>query len=228
MIGSKLAMAAMLMAMHVTAAGAQSFRPVPGRLELDAGIVWMGGHPLGTRDATLTTGTGSTLRLFSSTSDLLASAGFEGRIAVKVTPTFDAHASMSYAKPQLTTRLTNDTENSTGATASESVRQYLVGGGILWYVAPRRSGPRIRPFIEAGAAYLRQLHEGATLVATGQSYDVGCGVKVFFAARMGPRPRVKATGVRLDAHAIVRTKGITFDGRRSIAPAAAASLFVRF
>ena len=44
----------------------------------------------GLQDANLTTGTGSTLRLFSSTSDLLAAAGFEGRVAVKVTPTVDA------------------------------------------------------------------------------------------------------------------------------------------
>jgi hypothetical protein len=229
MIGSRLAIAAILTVMHVTAAGAQqAVRAVPGRLELDAGIVWTGAQALGTRDATLTTGTGSTLHLFSSTSDLLAATGFEGRVAVKVARTLDAYASMSYAKPELTTRVTSDIENSTGATVSESVRQYLVGGGIVWYVAPRRVSSRIRPFIGAGAAYLRQLHEGATLVETGQSYDVGGGVKVLFAARTRPRQLVKATGVRLEARAIVRTKGITFDGRRSIAPAAAASFFVRF
>lgn len=221
-------MAAVLTAMRVTAASAQSVNAVPGRLELDAGIVWTGGQPLGTRDATLTTGTGSTLRLFSSTSDLQATSGFEGRVGVRVARTVDAHVSMSYAKPQLTTRVTNDLENSTGATASESVQQYLVGGGIDWYVASRRSGSRIRPFIGAGAAYLRQLHEGATLVATGQSYDFGGGVKVLLAARTGPRQRMRAAGVRLDGRVIVRTNAITFDGRRSIAPAAAASLFVRF
>ena len=221
-------MAVLLTAVQATAVSAQSGTAVPGRLEFDSGVLWMGAQSLGSRDANLTTGTGSTLRLFSSTSELGAVAGFEGRVAVKVTGTLDAHASMSYAKPQLTTRVTNDTENSTGATTSESVQQYLVGGGIVWYVAPRGSGSGIRPFIGAGAAYLRQLHEGATLVATGQSYDVGGGVKVLFAARTAPRQRMKAAGVRLDARAIVRTKGVTFDGSRSIAPAAGASLFVRF
>ena len=225
---SRLAIAAVLTAMHVTAAGAQPVSAVPGRLEFDAGIIWAGAQPLGSHDANLTTGTGSTLRLFSSTSDLLAVAGFEGRVAVKVTRTVDARVSMSYAKPQLRTRVTNDLENSAGATVSEAVQQYLVGGGIDWYVAARRSGARIRPFIGGGVAYLRQLHEGATLVATGQSYDAGGGVKLLLASRTRPRQLLSAAGVRFDARLVVRTKGITFDGRRSIAPAAAASLFVRF
>lgn len=170
MTGSRLAIAAVLTALHVTAARAQPVGAVPGRLEFDAGIIWAGAQPLGSEEANLTTGTGATLRLFNSTSDLLAATGFEGRVAVRVTRTVDARVSMSYAKPQLRTRVTNDLENSAGATLSEAVQQYLVGGGIDWYVASRRSGARIRPFIGGGAAYLRQLHEGATLVATGQAY----------------------------------------------------------
>ena len=221
-------MAAVLTALHVTAARAQPAGAIPGRLEFDAGIVWAGAQPLGSQDANLTTGTGSTLRLFSSTSDLLAAVGFEGRVAVKVTRTVDARVSMSYAKPELRTRVTNDLENSAGATVSESVQQYVVGGGIDWYVASRRSGARVRPFVGGSVAYLRQLHEGATLAATGTSYDAGGGIKLLLASRTRPRQLMRAAGVRLDARMIVRTKGITFDGRRSIAPAAAASMFVRF
>ena len=221
-------MAAVLTALQVTAARAQPVGAVPGRLEFDAGIVWAGAQPLGSQEANLTTGTGSTLRLFSSTSDLLAAVGFEGRVAVKVTRTVDARVSMSYAKPELRTRVTNDLENSAGAIVPESIQQYVVGGGIDWYVASRRSGARVRPFVGGGAAYLRQLHEGAVLVATGTSYDAGGGVKLLLASRTRPRQLMRAAGVRLDARVIVRTKGITFDGRRSIAPAAAASMFVRF
>jgi hypothetical protein len=219
-------MAVLLTAMHVTAASAQSGTAVPGRLELDGGILWMGTQALGSRDANLTTGTGSTLRLFSTTSDLLAVAGFEGRVAVKVTRALEAQASMSYAKPELRTHVSNDTENGASATASESVQQYIVGGGLLWYFPSNTSRPRLRLFVSAGAGYLRQLHEGATLVATGQSYDVGGGIKLLRGSRT--RKRMKTLGIRLDARLVVRTKGIAFDGRRSIAPAAGASLFVRF
>ena len=221
-------MAAVLTALHVTSASAQPVGAVPGRLEFDAGIIWAGAQPLGSQEANLTTGTGSTLRLFSSTSDLLAAAGFEGRVAVKVTRTVDARVSMSYARPQLTTRVSTDLENSTSATLSETVQQYLVGGGIDWYVGSHRSGARMRPFIGGGAAYLRQLHEGATLVVTGQAYEFGGGVKLLLASRTRPHQLMRAAGVRLDGRLVVRTKGITFDGHRSIVPAAAASLFVRF
>ena len=60
----------------------------------------------------------------------------------------------------------------------------------------------------------------------GQTYHAGGGVKVLFASH--PRAHVKGMGVRLDARVVVRTKGITFDGRRSIAPGLGASFFARF
>jgi hypothetical protein len=221
-----LAMAVLLTAMHVTAASAQSGTAVPGRLEFDGGVLWMGAQSLGSRDATLTTGTGSTLRLFGTTSDLGAVAGVEGLVGVKVTRAMEVHAAGSYATPQLSTRVSNDTENAAAATAIESVRQYTIGGGLIWYAPLRRSTSRLKPFVGGEVAYLRQLHEGSTLVATGQSYSVGGGAKLLLAVRT--RKRAKALGFRFDGRVVVRTKGITFDGRRSIAPAAGASLFVRF
>jgi hypothetical protein len=216
----------LVVAGHVPSVVAQPIGPVAGRLELAAGLLWVGGQPLGSRDANLTTGTGGTLRLFSSTSELAAAAGFEARVGVRVTRAFDVEASASYGTPELRTRVSNDLENTTGATASESVKQYTVGAGVLWYAPSRKSSLRVRPFVIGGAAYLRQLHEAATLVVTGQTYHVGGGAKLLLASRT--RKTIKAVGVRLDARAIVRTKGITFDGRRSISPAAGASLFVRF
>jgi len=218
--------ALLLVAGHVPIAVAQPIGPVAGRLELAAGLLWAGGQPLGSRDANLTTGTGATLRLFSTTSELAAAAGFEARVGVRVTRAFDVEASASYGTPELRTRVSNDLENTTGATPSESVKQYTVGAGVLWYAPLRKSSSRVRPFVIGGAAYLRQLHEAATLVATGQTYQIGGGAKVLLASRT--RKTIKAAGVRLDARAIVRTKGIAFDGRRSISPAADASLFVRF
>jgi hypothetical protein len=221
-------MASMLLATGgwVSTAAAQPVSTILGRLELGAGLLWTGAQPLGSRDANLTTGTGSTLRLFSSTSDLRPVAGFEGRVGVKLTRAMEAEVLASYATPQLRTRVTNDTENSAGAIVTESVHQYTVGAGVIWYALGPRSGGRARPFVAAGASYLRQLHEAATLVATGQTYHVGGGAKLLLASR--PRKGLKAVGVRLDARAVVRTKGITLDGRRSISPAVGASLFARF
>lgn len=221
-------MAFMLLAIGglVSTAAAQPASAMPGRFELGAGLLWTGAQPLGSRDANLTTGTGSTLRLFSSTSDLRAVAGLEGRIGVKLTRRIETEVLASYATPQLRTRVSNDTENSAGATVTESVKQYNIGAAVSWYALTPRSNMRARPFVIAGASYLRQLHEAATLVATGQTYYVGGGAKLLLASR--PRKALKVVGIRLDARAVVRTKGISFDGRRSISPAVGASLFVRF
>jgi hypothetical protein len=210
----------------VSVAGAQPPSAIPGRLELGVGPLWTGAQPLGSRDANLTTGTGSTLRLFSSASDVRPVAGFEGRVSVKLTRAIEVEALASYGTPRLRTRISNDSENSAGVAVTESVQQYTVGAGVIWYAAARRPGARAHPFVAAGVSYLRQLHEGATLVATGQTYHLGGGAKVLLASR--PRKILKVLGVRLDVRAIVRSKGITFDGRRSVSPAAAASLFVRF
>src|SRR5205814_7682036 len=49
-------------------AAAQS-QSLPGTLELAIGTVWSGAQSLGSRDANLSTGTGGTLRLFSSRSE---------------------------------------------------------------------------------------------------------------------------------------------------------------
>lgn len=221
-------MASILLVMGgwVSVAAAQPASAIPGRLELGGGLLWTGAQTLGSRDANLTTGTGSTLRLFSSTSDLRPVAGFEGRVSVKLTRATEVEALASYGTPRLRTRISNDTENSAGTTVTESVQQYTVGAGVIWYATARKSGARAHPFVTAGASYLRQLHEEATLVATGQTYHLGGGAKVMLASR--PRKILKVVGVRLDLRAIVRTKGITLDGRRSISPAAGASLFVRF
>jgi len=215
-------------AMHAATAVAQPASAMPGRLELAAGLLWSGAQGLGSRDANLTTGTGATLRVFSSTSDLLAVAGVEARAGAKVGRAIEVEALASYASPQLRTRVSNDTENSTGATITERLQQYNVGAGVVWYLPSRRSGSRVKPFATAGASYLRQLHEAATLAATGQTYHVGGGAKILLASRTRKGKGWKAVGVRLDARAVVRTKGITFDGRRSISPAAGASLFARF
>jgi hypothetical protein len=221
-------MAVMLLATGgwVSTAAAQPASAIPGRLELGAGLLWIGAQPLGSRDANLTTGTGSTLRLFSSTSELRGVAGFEARVGVKLTRAIEAEVLASYATRELRTRLSNDTENSAGATVTESVKQYNVGAGVLWYVLKPRSSVRARLFVTAGANYLRQLHEAATLVATGRTYHFGGGAKLLLASR--PTKGLKVVGIRLDARAVVRTKGISFNGRRSISPAVGASLFVRF
>ena len=59
-------------------------------------------------------------------------------------------------------------------------------------------------------------------------FRLGGGVKVPLVARAAGPNRVKQIGVRVDAGALVRMAGVTLDDRAHVAPAVAASLFVRF
>ena len=198
----------------------------PGRLEVAIGALWVGHQALGSNDANETTPGGSSLRIFSTSSDLASAAGFEGRIAVRLIQSLEAEVEASYGTPQLNVTISNDIENAPPVTAIETVEQFTVGAGVVWSVPLRSLSPRLVPFVTAGGGYLRQMHAERTLLETGQYYQVGGGVKFLLWSR--PRGLVNAIGARVDARALVRMKGVAFDDGGHAAPAVGASAFVRF
>jgi hypothetical protein len=110
-------------------------------------------------------------------------------------------------------------------TATEEIRQYVIGGGVLWYLPMRRS-PKVTPFVTGNVAYLRQLHETRTLVETGQLYRVSGGVKYLLKSRSGSA--FKGYGLRAEGGFAVRVHGVAFDSSAHYSPWVAASLFARF
>jgi hypothetical protein len=204
---------------------AQSGLP-PGRVELSVGIGWLGGVSLGATDATETTGAGTPSRIFSTSSALAGAAGVDGRIAVRLRRRLEGEVRASYGAPALNVTIGNDIEASGTVIASETVKQFTIGGAALWYPPIGNGSPRVSPFLSAGLGYLRQLHGPGTLAVTGQTYDAGGGVKILLASR-GPK-RLKGLGVRADARIVARRKGVAFDDRTRFAPAVGASFFVRF
>jgi len=82
------------------------------------------------------------------------------------------------------------------------------------------------PFVLGGAQYMRQVHEGGTLIESGRLYEAGAGIKYALGSRA--RGRLKAIGIRGEGRAIVRAAGVNVDGRAHVSPAVAASLYVRF
>ncbi len=221
--------AAMLVAaissLHAIPASAQ-----PGnsraRVEIGAGLLWNGSIPLGARAATETTASGGTSALFSTTSELAGTAGFEGRIGVRVTHSIVVEGQVSYLKPELRVAVSADAEGAAAVTAVEVMQQYTIGGRALWYVPGRRWSSRFAPFAMAGGGYLRQLHEQATLVQTGRFYQFGGGVSALLVSR--PHFYTRGAGLRFDISAVVRSGGVAFDGGSQTSPAAGASAFVRF
>jgi hypothetical protein len=211
----------------VPCARAQSADAVePGHVELAIGPLWVGRQALGSSDATETTGTGGSLTLFGTSTQVSSASGLEGRVGVKLSRAFEAEASGTYAMPQLRTQISNDFEGAAAATATEVIQQFTIGAGIVWYVQPARSKSRLAPFATVGAGYLRQLHESGTLVETGRFYQFGGGVKYLFVSR--PGSHLKGIGARIDVRAVVRQQGVAFDAGRHVSPGVGASLFARF
>jgi hypothetical protein len=215
--------AAMLQA---TPASAQSSTAPPYRLEAGIGVIWMGREPIGTRTATETTGAGGTSPLFNTSSELAAAAGLNGRIGVRLSRSLVAEAEASYLKPQLRIAISADAEGASAVTASETIQQFTIGGNVRWMLPGRRWSPRLAPFALAGGGYLRQLHDQATLLETGHFYQFGAGVETLLVPRR--RFHTRGVGARADVRAVIRAKGIAFDGGSKTSPAVGVSAFVRF
>jgi hypothetical protein len=209
-----------------TAALAQSADPPEWRVDVGLGVMWMGRQPLGDRTATETTASGGALALFKTSSELTARAGVDGRIGVRLTRSLVVEGEASYLKPQLSIAVSGDSEGAAAVTAAETVEQFTIGGGVRWYVPGRHWSPRFAPFATAGGGYLRQLHEKATLVETGRYYQIGGGVSALLFR--GGRFHTTGVGVRADVRALIRSKGVAFDGGTKASPAAGVSAFLRF
>ena len=196
------------------------------RVEVGFGMLWAGQQPLGSNAALETTGSGGTLTLFSSSSELAGAAGIDGRIGVRIVRSLVAEVETSYLKPQLRVAVSGDYEGASPVTATETVQQFMIGGNLLWYVHSRHWTPRLAPFALGGGGYLRQLHDPATLVETGHFYQFGGGLSYLLVTT--PHLHMRGVGVRADVRALVRSGGVAFDGGSHTSPAAGVSAFVRF
>jgi hypothetical protein len=193
------------------------------RLDIGAGVRWAGRATLGSPNATETTSSGGTLALFSTSSELSGAGGVALNVAVRVTRRVQATAVATFAKPQIRTTITNDTESSGSVTATETIKEYSFGGGALVYLPDR--GARLRPFVAGSISYLRQLHENDTLAVTGTAFQIGGGAEYLFGSR---GRRLKGFGLRMQAAVEGRRKGVAFGSGTLFSPVAEASLFARF
>src|SRR3954469_2411764 len=180
------------------------------RLEVGFGVQWLGAQPLGTKAATETTAAGSAATLFNTSSELAGAGGLDGRVGVRLTRSLMGEAEASYVKPALRVAISGDTEGAAALTVTETLEQFTIGGGVRWLLPGRNWSPRFSPFVTGGGGYLRQLHEAGTFVETGRYYAVGGGVSTLLGA--GGRFHTKGVGVRGDVRAVIRSKGVAFDG----------------
>jgi hypothetical protein len=197
----------------------------PKSFELTAAAVWTSGSSLGRDDATETrnqTG-GGPFVLFVGSSEVGSGFGAEGRLAFNLTPRIAIEGGALVAFQQVSTRLTSDAEGIPDETAVEDLTEYIFDGAIVFHLRPIG---QFVPFVRAGVGYLRQLHEGQTLVETGTVYHGGGGVSYWLSS--GGRGFFKGWALRGEARLIVRDGGFSFDDGTRTGAAATGALVVAF
>lgn len=214
----------LLAANHAAAQDVPSFRP--WRLVVFAGVAVNAGYPVGDLTVTIprnAPGTPPPFTLLRAESEIGRRTGFELRVAVPVMPSFAIEVGGAYAAPELRATVSQDPELAGGASASERIDQYVIDvSGV--YQLPVSWARRARPYVIAGAGYLRQLHEGRLLVETGSTLHAGGGLHYWLRGTRGERP----FGLRGEARYVRRSGGIDFDDRSRGFASASALVFFGF
>ena len=230
MTGIRAALAGVVV---LAAAGAPSYaqtaanRPVR-RIEVEVGAGLLGGAGLGSAEANLRANepTRQTFRLFTTTSDFARAPLWHVGAAFALTRRLALEGTLTKGRPALRTSTTSDAEGAPPITITEKVDQYFIDGSLLVMFDELRIGARFVPFAAAGAGYLRQLHEGRTLIEQGQVYHAGGGIKYWLLTRnLG---LVRTAGLRGDVRAYLMRGGISFEDRPRPHVAVSGSVFVGF
>ncbi len=222
----KVLVAAILVAAAPWTASAQTTDPPLHRLELAAGIGYLGGATLGNANADLRSATSAgPYGLFTTSTELAGATVIELRAGFDFTRRFGVEARALFGHPEVRTDISGDAENAPPITAVERLDHYLIDGGIVVRLDEFRV-KGLRPFVTAGAGYLRQLHEGLTVIETGQVFYVGGGARYMMFMR--PRGVPRAGGLRGDVRLNVLTGGIEIEDRRRRQPSVSGSFFLLF
>lgn len=198
------------------------------RLEVSGGAGFLGGADLGSADASLRANSASPqpFRLFATSSDMGRAPSWHARVAFLLNPRFAIESGITNVRPDIRVSATSDAEGALPVTITESIDQYFIDGSVLVMLEEVRIGTRLVPFAAAGGGYLRQLHDGRTLVEHGQVYHAGGGVKYRLVTNSSGA--IRAAGLRGDARVYFMRGGISFDDHPRSHLAISGSVFLGF
>jgi hypothetical protein len=114
-------------------------------------------------------------------------------------------------RTHLHSAIRNDSEQAAPTVATSRLTQYTAEGGVVWHLNGLTFGHgRVRPFVTGGGGYLRQLHDRATVVETGQSAYAGAGLK-YRLHQATRRALLKTIGLRADVRLNLTHGGFDID-----------------
>lgn len=202
-------------------------RPVR-RVEVDVGGGLLGGAALGAADANLlaNSATRQPFRVFVAESRFGIARPLHARAGFAFNRRFAVEGGLVLSHPEMRTSVSGDVESAPSLAVVQRVDQYFFEASVVVMLDQWRVGSRTVPFAVAGGGYLRQLHEGLTVIEQGHVYHAGGGVKHWLFAR--DRGRLRAAGLRADARLYLLANGISFDAGPRPHTAISGGVFVAF
>jgi hypothetical protein len=197
------------------------------RVEVTVGAGVLGGAHMGGADAELRANTSQPqpFLLFTTDTRFAAAPVVAIGVGTALTRRFGVEGRGAFARPELRTSVTGDVEDAPPLTVVERVDHYLIEGAVIVMLDELGLG-RATPFGAAGAGYLRQRHEGATVVEQGHLVNVGGGIKYWLSTR--PRGALRAAGLRADARVYVLSGGYALENGARRHGAISGSFFMTF
>ena len=88
---------------------------------------------------------------------------------------------VQFARPTLSTELSDDFESAPDVTATETLTRLVVNGSLLLHLTRLTfAGGKGVPFVLGGGGYIRELHEKNEVVETGHEYHAGAGLHLWY------------------------------------------------
>jgi hypothetical protein len=198
--------------------------PHAGSLEVSGGVAYSAGYDLDSVSAEETRNTGGgtgPFVLFSATSRAEPAAGLQGRVGVYLAPSVSVEGGVLFARPMISTLLTDDAESAPDVTATETLTRLVFNGSLVLHLTGMSfADGKAVPFVLGGGGLIRELHEKNEVVETGHEYHAGAGLHVWFGA--GKR----RTGIRGDVGIVRRSGGAYADVSRTVPMAGGSVAFL--
>jgi hypothetical protein len=194
----------------------------PPRILFDVGAVFVGTAGAGSATATYTAPDGSAVPQFTLDKSIGPAVGVSGNVSIRLSPHLSLEATARWARPKFRTKLAGDTDGADNVTATQSVDQFVLGGGAR--IALKQVG-RWHPFLRGTAGWLRELSDDLSLYQDGWAAELGGGATFQWKEKKG---HFRPYGIRTDVWLDLRHGGLSFAEKSHVtAPAFAAAMIFK-
>jgi hypothetical protein len=196
--------------------------PTAPRIVFDVGAVLVGPAGAGKTSALYTAPDGSSVPQFTIDKSIGPAVGVRGNVSIRISSRVSLEATARWARPQFRTKLAGDTDGADDTTATQSVDQFVVGGGAKLAL---KSFGRWHTFARGTFGWLRELSDDLSLYQDGWAAEVGGGATFQWTEKKG---RFRPYGIRTDIWLDLRHGGLSFaEKSRVMAPALAAAMIFK-